>query len=222
VKKILAAMLLLATFCVQGAQTVYVTDKLEILLRSGKGTEYKILSSLRTGAVLTVLESDKNGGWTYVRTEDGKTGWVLSRFLTEAAPARVQLVKTNKTLQTLQEETKQLKDELAALKASQKDANTYNETLTKEKNQLIQEVTSIRQASSDAIQILEERNQLQERVVNLENDLQKLKRENKTLEDSTAQDWFLIGAGVLLGGILLGLILPKLSWKRKTRSWDSF
>lgn len=221
-KIIFAGLLVLATFGVQAAKTVYVTDELEILLRSGQGSQHKIVSSLETGAPLTVLKNDGGDGWTYVKTEDKKTGWVLTRFLTESPIARAQLDTATKNLEALRQETKQVKEELNALKANNQNTVTENDALAKEKNRLIQEVTSIRQASSEAVQIMEERDQLQERVINLERDLQKIKRENQTLADSTAQDWFLIGAGVLLGGILLGLILPKLSWRRKSRSWDSF
>lgn len=221
-KIIYPTLLLLATFCVQAAQTVYVTDKLEILLRSGQGTQFKIISSLETGAPLTVLRNDRGNGWTRVRTPDKKTGWVLTRFLTDTPVARLKLDSANKQLASLQEEATQVKKELGALKANNNDTVREHEALSKEKNKLIQELTSIRQASSQAVQIQSERDQLQERVVNLERDLQKIKREKQTLEDSSSQDWFLIGAGVLLVGVLLGVILPKLSWKRKTNSWDSF
>ncbi|MGR9106421.1 MAG: TIGR04211 family SH3 domain-containing protein [Gammaproteobacteria bacterium] len=221
-KIIFAALLGLAAFGAHAAKTVYVTDKLEILLRSGQGTQYKILESLESGTPLTVLKNDSGDGWTYVKTEEKKTGWVLTRFLTDAPIARIALDTATKELENLRQENQKIKDELGALKTGHDTTATEINTLTEEKNKLIQEVTSIRQASSEAIQIMEERDQLQERVINLERDLQKLKRENQTLKDSTAQDWFLMGAGVLLGGILLGLILPKLSWRRKSRSWDSF
>ena len=221
-KIIYSALLLLAAFCVQAAQTVYVTDQLEILLRSGQGTEFKIISSLETGAPLTVTRRDKGNGWTRVRTQDKKTGWVLTRFLTDTPVARLKLDSANKKLASLQEETTRVKEELNILKTNNNDTVKEHETLSKEKNELIQELTSIRQASSQAVQIQSERDQLQERVVNLERDLQKIKREKQTLEDSSSQDWFLIGAGVLLGGILIGIVLPKLSWKRKSTRWDSF
>ena len=96
------------------------------------------------------------------------------------------------------------------------------EALKTEKTHLIRELTSIRHASSKAIQIQKERNQLQERIINLERDMQTVSHEKQTLEESTSQDWFLIGAGVLLGGIILGLILPRIRWRRRTSSWDSF
>jgi SH3 domain protein len=66
-----------------------------------------------------------------------------------------------------------------------------------------------------------ERDQLQERVVNVERDLEQFKLENQSLKDSTKQDWFLYGGLLALFGVILGFVLPKLSWRRKS-SWDSF
>ncbi len=219
---ILTGLLILAACHVHAAKTVYVTDKLEVMLRSGQGTQHKILSSLESGTPLTILKNDSGAGWTYVRTGDNKTGWVLTRYLSDIPIARAQLATAITELENLRQESKQVKEERNALKADHQNKSTETDALNREKDQLIQEVASIRQASSNAVQILEERNQLQERVVVLENELQKVKRENKAFDDRIAQDWFLIGAGVLLGGIILGLILPKLSWRRKSRSWDSF
>ena len=52
-------------------------------------------------------------------------------------------------------------------------------------------------------------------------ELEDLKQQNRELENSTAQRWFLIGAGVIVGGILLGLILPHLRMRRRRDSWGS-
>ncbi|MFT5258310.1 MAG: SH3 domain protein [Saprospiraceae bacterium] len=45
--------------------------------------------------------------------------------------------------------------------------------------------------------------------------------ENEKLRNNVEQEWFIRGAGVILLGMLLGLLLPKLSNKKK-RSWGSF
>jgi SH3 domain protein len=44
--------------------------------------------------------------------------------------------------------------------------------------------------------------------------------ENNTLKDSEAKNWFLIGAAVLFGGVIFGLLIPKLRFTRKN-SWGS-
>ena len=69
----------------------------------------------------------------------------------------------------------------------------------------------------------QQRDQLQELVISNERELQQLKRENQALADSSNQNWFLYGGGLSLFGVLLGFILPKLSWRRRSSGWgDSF
>jgi SH3 domain protein len=222
VKTIISVFLILATFSAQAEETVYVTDEVKLQIRSGQGTKFRILTSAKTGASLTLLETDDASGWSRVRTQKGSTGWVLSRLLTSTPVARLQLAATTSKLASVATEITALKKVLKNLQSDHQEMASEAEALKTEKSRLIQELTSIRQASSKAIEIQKERNQLQERIINLERDMQTVSHEKQTLEESTSQDWFLIGAGVLLGGIILGLILPRISWRRKTSSWDSF
>lgn len=94
-------------------------------------------------------------------------------------------------------------------------------SLTKDKELLNRELTELKKTSSNALQIKNERDSLQERVVNVERDLQQLKLENQALKDSANQDWFLYGGGLALAGVLLGFIIPKISWGRRN-TWGSF
>ena len=50
------------------AETRYVSDVLEITMRSGKGTSFGITRMLRSGTAVQVLEVDKKSGYTQVRT----------------------------------------------------------------------------------------------------------------------------------------------------------
>ena len=52
----------------------------------------------------------------------------------------------------------------------------------------------------------------------MEREQQTLAQENETLRDRTARDWFMVGAGVVVLGILIGLILPRLRIRRRS-SW---
>jgi SH3 domain protein len=71
------------------------------------------------------------------------------------------------------------------------------------------------------VQLKNERDELQERFVSVERDLQQVKLENQALQDTANQDWFLYGGILALVGVILGFILPKLSWRRKN-SWDIY
>ena len=58
-------------------------------------------------------------------------------------------------------------------------------------------------------------------VAALTRERENLKQENRDLSNRTTQNWFLIGAGVIIAGIVLGLILPHLRFQRRKTSWGS-
>ncbi len=47
-------------------------------------------------------------------------------------------------------------------------------------------------------------------------------QEQKEIKNQTKQHWFMIGAAVLGGGILIGLTLPHLTLRRRKSRWGSF
>ncbi len=53
----------------------------------------------------------------------------------------------------------------------------------------------------------------------LEAEVRQLRQENRRLADGAHRQWFLAGAGVLGGGLLVGLILPRLRTSRRRDSW---
>ena len=54
-----------------------------LMLRSGPGTNYRVIDSLRYGKPLKYLSC--SGGWYKVRTFHGTTGWVSSRYVKRGA-----------------------------------------------------------------------------------------------------------------------------------------
>jgi len=61
---------------------------------------------------------------------------------------------------------------------------------------------------------------LKNKIVGYERQSQSLLQENQSLKDRTARDWFMVGAGVILLGMIIGLIIPRIRWRKKS-SWDS-
>ena len=53
----------------------------------------------------------------------------------------------------------------------------------------------------------------------LRNDLEVLTAENERLEAGKESDFMLVGAGLVLGGVLLALVIPMLKPTRKTDNW---
>jgi SH3 domain protein len=223
VKKILTAFFtFLCISSAVNATTVYVTDTIKYTLRSSESNRSKILRMLPSGTALTIISENTETGYTKVRTGSGTEGFILTRHTLNKPISKWYLKKANKKLETLQQEFNSAKQELNQLKGNNDQALSSNKTLTKERNKLDKELNDLRQTAANAVQLKHQRDQLQERVISVERELQQVKRENQTLEDSTNQDWFLYGGVLSLFGVILGFILPKLSWRRKTSNWDTF
>ncbi len=213
-------LLLLSLPPAMAEEPTYVTNTKEVLLRAGKGLEYKILRLLPSGTPLTLLEHDPKSGYSKVQLRDGTVGWVLTRHISDERSCRIQLQTANEKLQQLAQENARLNQELQALQTQQAALGTEKSTLAERVAHLSAELNRIRTVSANALALEAERNQLRERVIELERQLHQLKLENQTLNQEQSQRWFLIGAGVLGGGILVGLILPRLTWRRR-HHWSS-
>lgn len=214
-------MLLVAVGSAQ-AETVYVTDNLNLSLRSEENNTSKIVKSLPTGTPLIILEENKSTGFLHVRMNDGTEGYMPIRNTMKEPPIRSQLEVANKNLAALQSENAGLKSELATIKESITPGTSLEQSLATERDQLSRELSELKKTAASTIELKNQRDELQERVVNVERELQQFKLENRALQDTANQDWFLYGGLLALIGVILGFILPKLSWRRSRSSWDSY
>ena len=203
------------------AETRYVSDNLEITMRSGKGTSYGITRMLRSGTPVDVIEEDKEAGYSNVRTKSGKEGWVLSRFLMKGQAARDRLAAAEKSLAELELENRKMETSMTALPEEKRALEKELADLEGQSRNVSQELSEIKRTASSALAIDSENKDLKGRVVSLERQLQTLQQENEGLRDRTARDWFMVGAGVVLLGIIVGLIIPRIRWRKKS-SWDTF
>jgi SH3 domain protein len=219
VKKLFLAIALLTSTTVM-AETAYVSDELEIMVRSGKSAGHRIIATLKSGKKINVVERDRESGYARVKLSATRDGWVLSRLLHKTPSAKSRLAKAEASLASIKAKFSVSSKQLTELGEQKGSLDTETNSLKKLNATLSRDLEQLKQTASNAVQILEERNQLQQRVVTIERELESLKRENDMLVNSDAQDWFLVGSGVLLFGIILGFILPKLSWRKKS-SWQS-
>jgi SH3 domain protein len=203
------------------AETRYVSDTLEITMRSGKGTSYGITRMLRSGTPVEVLEDDKDTGYTQVRTTGGKEGYVLTRFLMKGQAARDRLAEAEKKLAELELENRKMDTAMNALSDEKRALEQELGKLDGHSRSVSQELAEIKRTASSALAIDSENKDLKGRVVALERQLQTLQQENEVLKDRTARDWFMVGAAVVLLGIIVGLIIPRIRWRKKS-SWDTF
>ena len=201
---VLAMVLSLASMAETG--TRYVAPGQAVDLRSGLAKKDKTVLTLEPGTTVKILQTNVKLGYTKVKLPSGETGWIVTRQLTQVPPpppqpeAQQAVSTTNQPALPVAKTPEQLQAEVGHLQT---------------------ELIAIRQASANALRIQAERDQLQSSVISLRKEVDTLLREKNALNDDQKQSWFLIGAGVLLGGMLLGAFLPRLSFRRRN-DWSSF
>jgi SH3 domain protein len=219
--RLLAVILLTAIAgLAQGQTTRYVTDQLEIDLRSGQSNQHRILAMLRSGTPVQVLEENRDG-WSRVRTAQGMEGWILTRFLDATPSARERLARAEQEVERHTAAAQQLREEQRTTSSSNADLGKRVEALTKANQEQEQELNRIRRTSASALALDDENRTLKEQLSRLERDYQMLEQQNEVLRDSSDRDWFIVGAAVILLGVVIGLIIPKIRWKRKS-AWNRF
>jgi len=217
---ILLLLLILAPFGVHG-ETRYVTDQFNIMLRTGESASHRILRQLPSGTSVKVLETNQESGYSLVELSNGTTGYVLTRQLMDTPSARDRLAEMEAKLRALQEEPDALAARLTALQGEYQSLQDQHARLERENTELAQELEGIRRTAANAVRIADERNDLRKNVVALTRQVEDLKQENRDLSHQTAQNWFLIGGGVVILGIIIGLILPHMRFQRRKSSWGS-
>lgn len=199
----------------------WVTDEFEVMMRSGQSTSQRIVAQLRSGTKLEVLEEDAASGFTRVRTSSGKEGWVLSRYVKSSPTARVRLPSVQQQLQRAEEQRKELQQQVAELRG---DKQSLERELadTQSGNQSLQNnLERITELSSNTIEVDQQNQQLRQRLVDAELEIESLQVDNDRLSSRSDREWFLVGGAVLTVGLLLGLILPRINWRKKS-SWSDF
>lgn len=217
----LIALLLAATGLAHAQTTRYVTDQLEVDMRSGQSTQHRIVSMLRSGTQVQVLKEDRESGWSLVRTQQGAEGWVLTRFLESQPSARERLARAEQELARQEAALRELREQQKTLTGGNSELQAKVNELTRTNQEQEQELNRIRRTAANALALDDENRTLKERLSRLERDYQMLEQQAAALKDSSDRDWFMAGAGVLILGAIIGLIIPKIRWKRKS-NWSRF
>ena len=201
------------------AQTVrYITDSLRLEARGGPSTEHRITRMLSSGTRVTILEQDADTGYSRVALDDGAETWILTRFLMDEPAARAQLGEAVEKFNREREIARDLASQLETLSQTATEIEQHKSALAKDKKLLQTELAQIKQAAADTLTIKARSETLMNELEALTVELDAAKQRNRLLKERSERDWFIAGAGVLLGGMILGLVIPKIRWKRR-RGW---
>ena len=178
------------------ADTRYVSDNIFTYIHNGPGTQYRILGSVKAGEPLEVKAVNNDAGFTQVVDGRGREGWIKNAELQGEI--------------SLRERLPQVQQELEDLKARLQNLNGDNEKRFTEKDGKIAEQS--KEIDSLKAQLASQ----SEEMGNLKEQNEALTRSYDNQEHDMQMDWFIRGGAMVLGGILLGILLPMLPRRRKS------
>ena len=193
--------LVIWSVCAQ-AKTMYIIDSKKIPVRAGKGTAYKILTMIESSQRVEFLQKDNQ--WSLVRLEDGKEGWVYSRYLINNPTSKIKLEELSLKHKNLITQTESLKADYEQLKLDNKKLKSTFATTKKSLNNQLSDYDALKADSSEFIalkskyeRVSRELNQQTRKVENLEDQM-------SDLQLSYYLSWALSVIGILLVGFLIG------------------
>lgn len=217
VKRVLLFVILAVVAGPLLAETVYVSDDLSITMRTGQGNRYSIIQMLSSGTPVRVIK--QNNGYSEIQAPDGKQGWVLTRFLQPMPVARDRLATVQKQLSTLQQKNTKLQTQLKSALSAKSGQSSTIQSLKQDNATLKQRLAHITNTAAHSLQISRQNAQLKTTVAHLEQVRSQLQYENRITE--SRREGIVIGAVILIAGVLVGLILPRLRLRRRS-AWDSY
>jgi len=204
--------------CRVWAETMYITENQDVLIRGGKGNEFKILAIKKAHAPVELLRNE--GDYSYIRTEGGIEGWVLSRYLTRDLPKPMIIEKLNAELEKLRQANTTLSQESQQLQQQKKALENSSATLEQKTQALERQYQDLKSASANVLQLKQAHDKLEQENEQYAQSAAELAKKNEQLQSNSALMWYIAGAATLLIGVAIGMFMQSL--KNKKRKSFSF
>lgn len=202
------------------AKTSYVSDELQIPIRSGASNGHRILKFLKSGTALNVLET--SGDYTKVEAQ-GKTGWVLTKDIMDVPSGRDRLAAAKKKFANADKVITDLENKIKELKAEIRQLKNEKSKLQNERTNLSNSLEDLKITAANPLALSKKNKELRKDLEKAEANVAMLDKDNQALRSNVMQEWFIIGGAVSIGSLILGLIITRINWRRKRDNWgDSF
>ncbi|MEZ9522624.1 TIGR04211 family SH3 domain-containing protein [Enterovibrio norvegicus] len=192
------AVILMLVVPAAHAQDNYISDELFTYMHSGPGTQFRIIGSIDAGTKVTIVDRNRNAGYTQVLDERGRKGWVESKYVSNQAGLKTRVP-------ALEKELTQVK---SALSNAQGDSEAKTKGL----------IESLEQRNTQLKELETHTSELNQKLIDAQSEIRELRARIDTQKDDLLMRWFTYGAMVAGAGLLFGLILPHLIPRRKKRN----
>lgn len=213
----LATALLLLTATSALATPAWVSDQNLVPMRSGAGTEYRIIqNAVKSGTAVNVLGSD-GSGWSKVEI-NGVEGYMPSQYLLDSPTAALQLATLQKKYANLEANFQQQKAQLDEVTRARNTLDGQVNALQKQLAASTGDLNRVKEVAADPLRVSESNRQLSEQMSLLQTELDQVKAKNALLtHDATYRGW-LYGLGTVILGMIFGAWVKTRS-QRARSSW---
>ncbi|MCB1614404.1 MAG: TIGR04211 family SH3 domain-containing protein [Pseudomonadales bacterium] len=200
------------------AETWYVSDMQYVPLRSGPGNDYRIIhKGLPSGTAMTIIEIDRDTGYSKIKTLKGTEGWIRSQYLVDEPTAKIQLDELKMKIERSSQSNAENQATIDELSRTVENLETEKSAIEASLAKTAAELTELKKISGSTVEINQKNKILLQKNHLLENELDVLKAENQRLEQSSDRKMFLQGGGMVLVALLLGVWLSGIK-RRKSYS----
>ncbi len=211
----------LATVSASAEEIRYISDKQYVPLRSGQGTQYRIVHrGLPSGTALVIGEVNEETGYTQVTTPGGTEGWIRSQYLMQEEPARQQLDKLLEREKTLSQDSDSLRQRYIELEENYQQVSEQLNDTQSELQERSTELAEVQRVSANALALDDSNRRLAREAEVMKSRLEILEADNQRLQENKESDAFFNGALAVLLGVIITLLVPRL-WpqRRRSSSW---
>lgn len=206
-----------ATPMAYGQETRYVSDRVLVPVRSGAGSDFRIVNSgLPSGTALMVFGESEDGKWAEIETRAGTRGWMPSQFLQTEPPASLLMNELKLEVEQLRSERDRVVSQLNQRSSAADEADDLISKLKSELDATANELTEVKRVSAAALDLDALNQQLVAEVESERSDADLLRLENVRLRERIANNQILDGALAVLLGVILAVVTPRL-WRSKKR-----
>jgi SH3 domain protein len=218
VKSVVLAMALMLLSTSLYAETAYISDDLNVAIRSGKTFQHRIMRFVPSGTPVEVLQRDDDG-YVLIRTPEGTEGWLEANHLSQQPHARDRLAQAQRQMAALRERVSEGEARISTLRTERDEALARVQETETTLERMATEMETLRETAARPMEIAEENERLRELAGRYRARAEALEVELEEARQAEQREWFVIGAGVALGSAILGIILTRIRWRRRTDGW---
>ena len=189
------------------AKYLYVIPTAEIPLRSGKGSEYRVVAVIMNGSRVQLLKED--GDWAMVRTSNNKKGWMPKRYLNASPPLKDVVASLKAERDQFKKQTTKISEQLDEASEAR---NQYEQELKAcilDRDQIRNSYDSLKEDAADVLNFKKALSETAEELQQVKHKYSVVEQENEYLRDNSKIKWFFVGVCTLIVGWIIGFITTR-------------